>query len=212
MLPHVKVNVTAGAFASIRRRLTPRHEERSNASAGPQAFAANCRGHPSGWGSSLALQELSGAIIGGTERFGGFDAMEATRATQPRPVNTKFGFVVATAVGDEVAEANFKPATALSFATETLPERKVACITAFTSEVARHANPAALEAVNRELLGGLGAAADRLFFRYVVDTVGAADIGGSGTAAVAFRQIRTQQVAAFVQAVCVALQAVALKV
>jgi hypothetical protein len=83
---------------------------------------------------------------------------------------------VATAVGDEVAEANFKPATALSFATETLPERKVACITAFTSEVARHANPAALEAVNRELLGGLAAAADRLFFRYVVDTVGAADI------------------------------------
>lgn len=81
--------------------------------------------------------------------------MVATGATQPRPVNTKFGFVVATAVGDEVAEANFKPATALSFATETLPERKVACITAFTSEVARHANPAALEAVNRELLGVL---------------------------------------------------------
>src|SRR6266480_6047996 len=78
--------------------------------------------------------------------------------------------------------ANFKLPTALS--TETLPERKVACITAFTSEVARHANPAALEAVNRELLGGLAAAADRLFFRYVVDTVGAADIGGSGTAAV----------------------------
>jgi hypothetical protein len=26
----------------------------------------------SGWGSSLALQELSGAIIGGIERFGGF--------------------------------------------------------------------------------------------------------------------------------------------
>jgi hypothetical protein len=99
-------------------------------------------------------------------------------------VNTKFGFVVGTAVGDEVAEANFKPAIALSFATETLPERKVACITAFTSEVARHANPAVLEAVNRELLGGLAAAADRLFFRYVVDTVGAADIGGSGTAAV----------------------------
>jgi hypothetical protein len=46
-------------------------------------------------------------------------------------VNTKFGFVVGTAVGDEVAEANFKPAIALSFATETLPERKVACITAF---------------------------------------------------------------------------------
>lgn len=89
--------------------------------------------------------------------------MVATGATQPRPVNTKFGFVVATAVGDEVAEANFKPATALSFATETLPERNVACITAFTSEVARHANPAALEAVNRELLGGLAAAADRLF-------------------------------------------------
>ena len=110
--------------------------------------------------------------------------MVATGATQPRPVNTKFGFVVATAVGDEVAEANFKPATALSFATETLPGRKVACITAFTSEVARHANPAALEAVNRELLGGLAAAADRLFFRYVVDTVRAADIGGSGTAAV----------------------------
>ena len=87
--------------------------------------------------------------------------MVATGATQPRPVNTKFGFVVATAVGDEVAEANFKPATALS--TETLPERKVACITAFTSEVARHANPAALEAVNRELLGGLAAAADQLF-------------------------------------------------
>ena len=108
--------------------------------------------------------------------------MVATGATQPRPVNTKFGFVVSTAVGDEVAEANFKPPTALS--TETLPERKVACITAFTSEVAKHANPAALEAVNRELLGGLAAAADRLFFRYVVDTVGAADIGGSGTAAV----------------------------
>jgi len=89
---------------------------------------------------------------------------------------------VASAVGDEVAEANFKPATALSFATETLPERKVACITAFTSEVARHANPAALEAVNRELLGGLGAAADRLFFRYVVDTVGAADIAASDIA------------------------------
>jgi hypothetical protein len=100
--------------------------------------------------------------------------MVATGATQPCPVNTKFGFVVATAVGDEVAEANFKPPTALS--TETLPERKVACITAFTSEVARHANPAALEAVNRELLGGLAAAADRLFFRYVVDTVSAADI------------------------------------
>jgi hypothetical protein len=47
--------------------------------------------------------------------------MVATGATQPRPVNTKFGFVVSTAVGDEVAEANFKPATALSFATETLP-------------------------------------------------------------------------------------------
>jgi hypothetical protein len=161
------------------RKLSPRIVE------GIQATkSAISSGTTSGWGSSLALQELSGAIIGGTERFGGFDAMEATRATQPRPVNTKFGFVVATAVGDEVAEANFKPATALSFATETLPERKVACITAFTSEVARHANPAALEAVNRELLGGLGAAADRLFFRYVVDTVGAADIGGSGRAAV----------------------------
>lgn len=187
--------MTAGAFASIRRRLTPRHEERSNASAGPQAFAAHRRGHSShqerdqfrhdlGLGQQPRAQELSGAIIGGTERFGGLDAMEATRATQPRPANTKFGFVVATAVGDEVAVANFRPATALSFATETLPERKVACTTAFTSEVARHANPAALEAVNRELLGGLGAAADRLFFRYVVDTVGAADIGGSGTAAV----------------------------
>ena len=160
------------------RKLSPRILE------GIQATkSAISSGTTSGWGSSLALQELSGAIIGGTERFGGFDAMEATRATQPRPVNTKFGFVVATAVGDEVAEANFKPATALSFATETLPERKVACITA-SSEVARHANPAALEAVNRELLGGLGAAADRLFFRYVVDTVGAADIGGSGRAAV----------------------------
>ena len=161
------------------RKLSPRIVE------GIQATkSAISSGTTSGWGSSLALQELSGAIIGGTERFGGFDAMVATGATQPRPVNTKFGFVVATAVGDEVAEANFKPATALSFATETLPERKVACITAFTSEVARHANPAALEAVNRELLGGLAAAADRLFFRYVVDTVGAADIGGSGTAAV----------------------------
>lgn len=158
------------------RKLSPRIVE------GIQATkSAISSGTTSGWGSSLALQELSGAIIGGTDRFGGFDAMEATRATQPRPVNTKFGFVVASAVGDEVAEANFKPATALSFATETLPERKVACITAFTSEVARQA---ALEAVNRELLGGLGAAADRLFFRYVVDTVGAADIGGSGTAAV----------------------------
>jgi hypothetical protein len=161
------------------RKLSPRIVE------GIQATkSAISSGTTSGWGSSLALQELSGAIIGGTERFGGFDAMVATGATQPRPVNTKFGFVVATAVGDEVAEANFKPATALSFATETLPERKLACITAFTSEVARHANPAAFEAVNRELLGGLAAAADRLFFCYVVDTVGAADIGGSGTAAV----------------------------
>jgi hypothetical protein len=123
------------------RKLSPRIVE------GIQATkSAISSGTTSGWGS-LALQELSGAIIGSTERFGGFDAMEATRATQPRPVNTKFGFVVATAVGDEVAEANLKPATALSFATETLPERKVACITAFTSEVARHANPAALEAV-----------------------------------------------------------------
>jgi hypothetical protein len=39
--------VTARPFASIRRRLTPRHEERSNASAGPQAFAAHRRGHSS---------------------------------------------------------------------------------------------------------------------------------------------------------------------
>jgi hypothetical protein len=140
-------------------------------------------GTTSGWGS-LALQELSGAIIGSTERFGGFDAMEATRATQPRPVNTKFGFVVTTAVGDEVAEANFKPATALSFATETLPERKVACITAFTSEVARHAPGRARGSQPRVARRSWGAAADRLFFRYVVDTVGAADIGGSGTAAV----------------------------
>ena len=101
------------------RKLSPRIVE------GIQATkSAISSGTTSGWGSSLALQELSGAIIGGTERFGGFDAMEATRATQPRPVNTKFGFVVATAVGDEVAEANFKPATALSFATEALPERK----------------------------------------------------------------------------------------
>jgi hypothetical protein len=97
------------------RKLSPRIVE------GIQATkSAISSGTTSGWGSSLALQELSGAIIGGTERFGGFDAMEATRATQPRPVNTKFGFVVATAVGDEVAEANFEPATALSFATETL--------------------------------------------------------------------------------------------
>jgi hypothetical protein len=141
------------------RKLSPRIVE------GIQATKTISSGTTSGWGSSLALRQLSGAIIGGTERFGGFDAMVATGGTQPRPVNTKFGFVVATAVGDEVAEANFKPATALSFATETLPERKVACITAFTSEVARHANPAGLEAVNRELLGGLAAAADRLFFR-----------------------------------------------
>ena len=91
------------------RKLSPRIVE------GIQATkSAISSGTTSAWGS------LSGAIIGGTERFGGFDAMEATRATQPRPVNTKFGFVVATAVGDEVAEANFKPATVLSFATETL--------------------------------------------------------------------------------------------
>jgi hypothetical protein len=91
------------------RKLSPRIVE------GIQATkSAINSGTTSAWGS------LSGAIIGGTERFGGFDAMEATRATQPRPVNTKFGFVVATAVGDEVAEANFEPATALSFATETL--------------------------------------------------------------------------------------------
>jgi hypothetical protein len=120
------------------------------------------------------------AIIGGTERSGGFDAMEATRATQPRPANTKFGFVVATAVGNEVAEANFKPAAVLSFATETLPERKVACITAFTSEIARHANPAALEAVHRELLGGVAAAATGCFSVTLSIPSALLMIGGSG--------------------------------
>jgi hypothetical protein len=105
--------VTAGAFASIRRRLTPRHEERSNASAGPQAFAAHCRGHSShqerdqfrhdlGLGQQPRAAGIERRPIGGTERFGGFDAMEATRATQPRPSNTKFAFVVATAVADSV--------------------------------------------------------------------------------------------------------------
>jgi hypothetical protein len=70
------------------RKLSPRIVE------GIQSTkSAISSGKTSGWGSSLALQELSGAIIGGTERFGGFDALEATRATQPRPGNTKFGFV-----------------------------------------------------------------------------------------------------------------------
>jgi hypothetical protein len=68
------------------RKLSPRIVE------GIQATkSAISSGTTSGWGSSLALQELSGAIIGGTDRFGGFDAMEATRATQPRPVNTNLG-------------------------------------------------------------------------------------------------------------------------
>ena len=82
------------------RKLSPRIVEGTQATK-----SAISSGTTLGWGSSLALQELSGAIIGGTERFGGFDAMEVTRATQPRPANTKFAFVEATAVGDEVADS-----------------------------------------------------------------------------------------------------------
>jgi hypothetical protein len=68
------------------RKLSPRIVE------GIQATkSAISSGTTSGWGSSLALRELSGAIIGGAECFGGFDAMEAT------------------AVGDEVAEAILNP-------------------------------------------------------------------------------------------------------
>ena len=78
------------------RKLSPRIVE------GIQATkSAISSGTTSGWGRASRCR-LSGAIIGGTERFGGFDAMVATGATQPRPVNTKFGFVVATAVRDEV--------------------------------------------------------------------------------------------------------------
>src|SRR5262249_49940280 len=90
VLPHARMNVTTGAFASIRRRLTPRHEERSQgrklspriveAFKPPRARSAS--GTTSGWGGSLALQELKGAIIRDTERFGGFDAMVATGATR----------------------------------------------------------------------------------------------------------------------------------
>lgn len=46
------------------RKLSPRIVE------GIQATkSAISSGTTSGWGSSLALQELSGAIIGGTDRF-----------------------------------------------------------------------------------------------------------------------------------------------
>ena len=34
--------------------------------------------------------------------------MVATEATQPRPVNTKFGFVVATAVGDDASRSTHR--------------------------------------------------------------------------------------------------------
>jgi hypothetical protein len=80
------------------RKLSPRIVEGIQATT-----SAISSGMTSGWGSSLALQELSGAIIGDTERFGGFDAP---------PGEYEIWVCCGHRRWRRSGEANFKPATA----------------------------------------------------------------------------------------------------
>jgi Phage capsid family len=86
------------------------------------------------------------------------------------PLRTRIGAVTASVSAGNVGEGRAVALSRLTLASPELVPTKVAALIAFSTEVARSADPAALELIDTELRNAIATAVDEEFFALVTDT------------------------------------------
>lgn len=137
-------------------------------------------------GANALLGKLSEAFQQSVGLFSAFQQISNAGGFKDVPLRCRIQSVTLAGSGYRVAEADLKPVSRLSLASNELQYWKSVAIAVLTAELVKSISSAAADFINNELGRAVGYATDQIFTELLTGTTGAPSTPSTGTDASAF--------------------------